>query len=255
MRTWLDEDVWQSSVAGYGYSSLGEVRNLDRDVGREANVADVVVFMALYMTKRITLLEIAPSAGKLLFQAISSFEDALLFAVDMENINPTLSRLLTETSPAVDLAAAVYPLGYVTPRSAPAHSAEYLYAPDHNIVRYIASDPLNKMAWAALEGAQFNVIVSRTRRRTAETMRHEYAMLKQFRLLDEAEFLLVFEDLEESETMDAVFADLVSDIKAAVSVYSVITRIRGESGKNDAYRRVGIVTTLDLTGFEHRQVF
>eukprot|EP00300_Choanocystis_sp_HF-7_P043364 c9941_g1_i1.p1 GENE.c9941_g1_i1~~c9941_g1_i1.p1 ORF type:complete len:213 (+),score=52.52 c9941_g1_i1:576-1214(+) len=209
------------------------------------------MFMSTYLSKRMTYLEVAPSAGKLLFQAVNYFEEALVFALEIEDINPTLARLLTETSPPVPLTGHAYPLGYSSPRMTPSTAAEYVHTSSKSVVRYLSADPLNAAAWELLVGNKYNVFVSGTRKRTAETLRYEYEMLQRFALLDDTEFVLVFLHLDTAE-VEAVFADIAAQLTSSITVYSVVVRVRGTSGKNAAYDRVGIVTTLDLSDFTKR---
>ncbi|KNC55328.1 uncharacterized protein AMSG_12402 [Thecamonas trahens ATCC 50062] len=260
---WMDSEVLAQSLTGYGLDA-DAVLLLDRDLGREPVLTDVLSYLTLYLYEPLSVLVIGDEVGKSVFQLLNLHSQAALTALCIEDINPTLERFLTRSTVAQELGPPALPFGYKSPRShgAPATVTRYVYKPKDNTLAYYAGDVQDDAVWTALEGAKFNVIVSLVDL-SPQLLRYMYSKLTRHDLIVRSEFVLLFDGLAD-DALVPIFRDMVKDLgshpTAAASdgtphVSSCVARMRGALlGKNAPYRDVGLITTLDLSEFRRRHV-
>ena len=289
---WLAQSTIDASLSAYPLRDFGPVpalapdygpELLDRDLGREPVLTDVLLFLSLYLTQgvpphapprsrstgggggggggkktantpgRLHVLLLGDDVGKTVFQVLNFHSNAHVVDVSIEDPNPALVRFLVqEREPAPLPDPSSLPFGYASLRGH-GERTPFVYKPKENTLLHYAADVQDDSVWAALKGTQFNVILSLVPL-DPSFLRYMYSKLTRHNLIHRSEFIFLIDGLTD-ESLLPIFKDMVKDIGESTPISSCIARMRGGLlGKNAPYHDVGLITTLDLSEFQRRHV-
>jgi hypothetical protein len=176
--------------------------------------------------------------GKNFFQMLNQWNDALLIGFDIEDINPVLEAYLEKGRRVSRETMAG------SPRKRPSHLTDYAFKKNHNHVRYLAGDLFDDSSWERLAGNTFNLVFSDACHDPRAIVR-EWQLIKSLQLLDEDEFIFVWDDLRGE--MQAAFDQISGEMRKSFQIPASeiwLGRCRGWFGVNQSYHEVGVVRNL-----------
>jgi hypothetical protein len=122
---------------------------------------------------------------------------------------------------------------------------EYLYALNQNRIKYISGDIFDENSWQRLAGVKYNIIFSDAFH-SPDALLHEYELIKKYGLLDEDEFLLVWDDLHGQ--METSFIKIWAELNRKYNLKEdskLRIRVNGWVGKNENLHEIGIITKFN----------
>ena len=237
VKSWITDSDYENSICHYGIRP--KMRHLiDAAVGEETTLSDLIAFLAKDLTKDVRYLEIGVSVGKNFFQMLNQWNGALLVGFDIEDISPVLKRYL-EKGEGVS-----WETMEGSPRKNPSNLTDYTFEKNRNHVRYLAGDLFDDASWARLVGSSFNLVFSDACHEPKALLR-EWHLIKSLRLLDEDEFVFVWDDLRGE--MQAAFNQISGEMRKMFHIPASevwLGRCRGWFGTNQGHHEVGVVRNL-----------
>lgn len=202
IKKWIDDDVYNNSVFHYGLPP--EVKHLiDRESDRNITYSDVLLYLSSFLEKRVNYLELGVSVGKNYYQMMNYFKNSTLTGFDIERINPViegfLERIDHETWSSIKS----------SPKKDKSSLAKYIYPINFSQINYISADIFDETAWGKIAGAKYNIIFSDALH-SPDALLYEYEMINKYGLLDEDEFILMWDDLHGE--METAFMTIWSDL-------------------------------------------
>jgi hypothetical protein len=234
VKSWIADRDYENSIYHYGIRPRNR-HVIDAAIGEETTISDLIAFLAKDLTKDVRYLEIGVSVGKNFFQMLNQWNDALLVGFDIENINPVLERYLEKG------AAVSWKTMESSPRKNPSSLTDYTFKENRNHVRYLAGDLFDDASWARLADCNFNLVFSDACHEPEAILR-EWQLIKSLRLLDNDEFVFVWDDLRGE--MQAAFGQISADMRIMFHIPASdvwLGRCRGWFGVNQRYHEVGVV--------------
>jgi hypothetical protein len=238
VKNWITDSDYENSIYRYGIREKNRGR-IDAPVGEETTLADLIAFLSKDLKKDLHYLEIGVSVGKNLFQMLHQWNNALLVGFDIEDINPVLEDYLKKG------ARVSWQTMKGSPRKKQSNLTDYTFEQNHNHVRYLAGDLFDDSSWARLAGNSFNLIFSDACHEPSAILR-EWHQIKSLRLLDQDEFIFVWDDLRGE--MQAAFEQIAAEMRTAFSIPASeiwLGRCRGWYGVNQRHHEVGVVRKLN----------
>lgn len=232
ISTWIDAETLERSVFQYGIPAE-HLPKLNLPTDHYTTYTDIIAFLTDRMGAPIRYLEVGVSVGKNFWQIANYVENAIITGLDVEELNPTIrdrfeckEREMWTGDPSL-----------LRPQSSTA-----IYRYHSNTIRYHCMDEFDETGWQRMSGEKFNVYFSDAFH-NPEALRFEYQMLKKYNLLDENEFVMIWDDL--GGAMEEVFLEIFNDVLAKgkpVYKYRFITN----GWVNEKNHQIGIITTLRL---------
>ena len=187
VNSWISDETYDESLYGYGLPRA--LRHLiDNEIGQFVTYSDALAYFGTFLNKRVSYLELGVSVGKNFLQMLNFFSGGTLIGFDIEQINPVLEACLS-------------PLGRQRWDTMPgslkkeqSSLSEYLYVVKNNHVNYLSGDIFDEGSWSKLSGKKFNIILSDAFH-SSEAILFEQTMIEKYDLLDEDEFVLVWDDM------------------------------------------------------------
>ncbi|KAA0593816.1 hypothetical protein J2848_005824 [Azospirillum lipoferum] len=232
---WIEDDVYNNSVMNYGLPQFARPK-IDLNVGYYPIYADLIVYMSKFLDNSIRYLEIGVSVGKTFYLMLENFKESKLTAFDIEDINPTLSARMSFVEEKK------FSRNENSLRKADFSEKEFRKHDKNNIVNYIAGDVLDRFSWERLQGKKYNLIFSDAMH-TAEAINFEMDMLIGLDLIDDREFIVVWDDLE-SPAMTEAFKQIsgrLADTYNLPSSAIFTVDCGGWLGRNEHLHKVGVV--------------
>ncbi len=212
---WIYPDEWVSPPTLFNYGLPRHVFHLiNLPQSNEPTEADLLCMFLLQRAaeepnETLRYLEIGTSVGKNAFQIarfasqfLPSFE---LHFLDLEKPNPTFANLLSALSDAPPVVRegspyvqTKYPSGYVSPRGSTPYRS-HLWKRGSNLFTYHEGDEFDNKIWSreSLGNRPFHVVFSDALH-NPEALLHEFSMLDSQGLVDPANVVYCFDDLEHS---------------------------------------------------------
>lgn len=240
VKKWIDDDVYQHSIFQYGLPErLRPV--IDLELGDDLTYTDVMSYLSRFLEKPVNYLELGVSVGKNLLQMTNMLQHCSLTGFDIEEINPVLQGFFEKVG-RVDT---WHPQPGSMKTSA-SSLTEYRHAPNDNRLMYLSGDVFDENAWRRLAGNKFNVIFSDAFH-SPEALLLEHQMIQKYELLDEAEFIWVWDDL--SGEMPLAFLRIWSDLRQKHHLRRDDKLLVAVNGwvPNDPHP-IGIITRLNRWG-------
>jgi hypothetical protein len=235
LKKWFDPVAHSGSQFGYGVTTSCR-KLLDRPVGSQATLPDLIGHLGESLGNELNYLEIGVSVGKNFSQQIRAGSERSLTAFDIEEAHPNLKKLLTPVQ------RCEFEPGAGSLKQPPSSLTEYLDPIGRNRVWYVAGDVFDNRCWAALEGRKFNFIFSDALHRP-EGLLHEWRMIEQYELLDHDEFVMVWDDL--GGIMSKAFDRIAAEVEAAVGpCIKLQFSMRGWLGVNEYPHQIGLISKL-----------
>jgi len=265
---WIDDTTYNTSFYKYGLPEhLRSV--IDLPIGNLATYSDLLGVLSKYLKKPITYLELGVSVGKNFYQLINLFENTECFGFEIEKINPTLERVLSnyqlidqwDTGDIIENQLCLENLEIFagkklnmewlsgtcakenTLRKEPPTFASYKYKKTNNDIFYLSADIFNENSWKRIGYKKFNLIFSDAFH-NIESLFFEYAMIEKYGLLDEDEFIFVWDDMgnEMTKAVLRIWESLYTKYKEKV-LFQVIP-LRGWFGDNEITHQVAVIMKL-----------
>lgn len=194
---WVSDETYWNSFSCYGVPERSRPTLADVEAG--VSYSDLILFIAKKLP-RLTYLEIGVSVGKNLLQMMNGVENADLWGLDIERINPLLEEYLDEKK-VVWEGRSESP--YTRRRDSQtrvktATLTEYRHAKNRNQIHYLSGDKLEPETWTRLEGVPFNLIFSDACH-TVESIRSELGFLRDLGCYDRDDFVMLWDDLQRSD--------------------------------------------------------
>jgi hypothetical protein len=185
---WIDNSVRQDSIFQYGVPD--EILHLlDKDIGSDITYTDIMLGLVGQFSKPIRYLEIGVSVGKNFLQVAHYLQNASIVGFDIEEINPVLKSKFSPNR------RVEWPTQNNSIKKLPSSLTQFAQPNSHNQIWYLSGDVFDKNSWQKLSGkGQFNLIFSDALH-TAEALMHELDMLFEYDLIDNDEFLMLWDDL------------------------------------------------------------
>lgn len=237
VRSWISDEVWQTSVYGYGIPPEARVL-VDQCIGAEFTYSDAMISLASKLQQPIRYVEFGVSVGKNFLQVASGLRGVSLVGFDIEEINPVLAEYFEVVGRRE---WATTPLSMKKTAS----SLTTLRQPGtSNQVEYLCGDIFDPRSWAQLAGRQFNLVFSDAFH-SPDALQMECAMLLEHELLDSDEVVILWDDL--AGPMEEAFRDVCGRLqrhRRHCVTRSFITPLRGWLGENEGHHSVGILTSF-----------
>jgi len=237
VESWITDSDFENSIYDYGIRPKNRPL-IDAAIGEETTLSDLIAYLSRDLTKDLRYLEIGVSVGKNFFQMLNQWNDAQLVGFDIEDINPVLKRYLEEG------ASVSWETMADSPRKKPSSLTDYTFKENRNHVRYLAGDLFDDGSWAKLAGSKFNLVFSDACHKPEAILR-EWHLIKSLRLLDEDEFVFVWDDVQGE--MQAAFNQISGDMRHMFHIPASevwLGGCRGWFGINQRCHEVGVVRKL-----------
>ena len=235
VKAWFDPVADARSQFGYGVPAACR-ELLDRPVGSQPNLTDLIGHFADCLGGRLNYLEIGVSVGKNFYQQLRAGSERRLTAFEIEEIHPNLRSRLTLVS------RTEYAPSARTLKRSPSSVSEYTDPKGGNQVWYVAGDVFDVRCWAALEGKRFNLIFSDALHRP-DGLVHEWRMIERYDLLDQDEFAIVWDDL--GGPMSLAFDRISTEVaKRTGPCIKLRFPLLGWLGVNEYPHQIGLLARL-----------
>jgi hypothetical protein len=239
VKQWIRDDVYENSLFQYGLPR--RVRHLiDKEIGNDVCYTDVILHQSQFLKQEINYLEVGVSVGKNFFQVANFLEGATLTGIDIEEINPTLESFFNRG------ARVEWSSKHGSIKTTKSSITEYAYPIKRNHVKYLCGDIWDENSWKRFSGQQFNLIFSDALHDPAALL-FEFEMIKKYKLLNEKEFVMIWDDLGGQMTTSfmRIWADL-SRQRNLDNTNKAITLCRGWLGINEHKHTIGIIASFSL---------
>jgi hypothetical protein len=239
INEWISDADYEGSIFQYGLPK--DVRHLiDLEQGEAPTYADAILALSHRLRTQVNYLEIGVSVGKTFWQVLNGVKNSKVTGFDIEDVNPSLARMLGETT-----SASKWQSPPESMRKVDAVDLVFERTAAGNSVRYLAADVFDAAAWDRLDGEKFNLIFSDAFH-SPDALLHEFRMIRDKNLLDHNEFILVWDDLH-GHMLDA-FHEICRSIRGEMAGScgpEFILPLNGWLGKHEVQHPVGFLLKLD----------
>lgn len=268
--SWSDDYSYKNSLGLYGCSEDFRFM-LDRDIGSDITYSDVIPYLNSFLKSEVSYLELGVSLGKNFIQVVDNILIGAAVGFEIESINPALKNFFKKEeildswntfdksnfSEAEVLNKAEQLLGvdsykyeediikYCTgERSIKKNSstlASYDYEGSAVGVFYLNGDLFDDNTWLRLKNRKFNSVFSDAFHNSVGLVQ-EFMQIEKYGLLNDDEFVMVWDDLGEYE-MTEVYFQIYKALreKHEGKLVSILLPVRGWAGVNECYHRIGII--------------
>ena len=256
VKVWIEKKDWEAPPSFFTYGLPPWAYPwVNLDVGTDPIGHDLITLLGVNLKRplaKLHYLEIGVSVGKCLFTQLQYFgEGVLVFAYDLEEVNPTFSRMLVQGTELDSWREEELRAGAVSQRRASGNehidTIKQFFSPAGGELRYLASDEYNYVGWARLakQNVVFDLIYSDAFH-TPEALLFE---ANQFLpLLNKANFAIVWDDCEGTMVTEAV-CPILEKLRTrphAPPVFFNIFVIGGWMGENEAKHHTCVATSINL---------
>lgn len=234
VNQWIDEETYKNSVFHYGLP-LSSKELIDREINSQITYTDAILYLSRFLKKPVNYLELGVSVGKNFFQAASFLENSVMIGFDIEEINPTLEQFFKKRYDYIEWDTMANSL-----KTGKSSLIEYDY--HHNQIYYLSGDIFDDNSWKQLSGRKFNIIFSDAFH-DPKALIHEYNMIKKYDLLDQEEFIMIWDDLggEMTESFKMICQELSCHYHQN-NLNNTTILLNGWLGSHEHKHQIGIVT-------------
>jgi hypothetical protein len=228
INSWIDHSTIENSVFNYGIP-LNLLPKLDLTIDYYTTYTDILAHLSAKLTNPIQYLEIGVSAGKNFWQLANFLQNARLTGMDIELINPVLEsqfRFVEDYS------------WEGQPQLLRKNSSTSIYHYNTNNIQYHCMDEFDETGWSKMSGQKFNIFFH-----DPKALWFEYEMIEKYNLLDETEFVMMWDDL--GGNMASAFSEIHLEMQKRIQglyKYQFITN----GWMNDRTHQIGIITNIKL---------
>lgn len=238
INNWIDDEVYEKSIYQYGLPR--QVRHIiDREIDADITYTDTILFLSSFLKKDINYLELGVSVGKNFFQVTNFLKNSNITGFDIEDINPTLERFFSKKN-RIEWETMK---GSMKKKNSSINT--YLYEPNNNKIWYLSGDVFDEKSWQRLSGNKYNIIFSDAFH-SPEALLIEYEMVKKYGLIDEEEFILIWDDLhgEMEISFNKIWLDLQQKYNLKENDKLRIC-LNGWLGQNEFVHEIGIISKIN----------
>ncbi len=209
VKEWMNLDIFRKSYWGYGIRKDGF--NSINTIEEQITYTDLMLFVSRFLQKKINYLEIGVSAGKNLLQVCNYLNNSSIFGIDIEEINPLLEEFFEPLQAPIQWEEGTLFIqgNNPYPKEKIPSLRKYVYPRNHNPFTYLSCDKFRESTWEQLKGNKFNFIFSDSYH-NPESIKDEMERIKKYSLLDEDEFLFVWDDMHGE--MVNTFLEIANDL-------------------------------------------
>ena len=235
---WIDDEVYEKSIYQYGLPR--QVRHLiDLDIGRDITYSDAILYLSSFLKRDINYQELGVSVGKNFYQITNFLKNSNLTGFDIEEINPILEGFFRKVN------RVEWETMKGSMKKKKSSLTTYFYEPNNNQIKYLSGDIFDENSWRRLSGDKYNIIFSDAFH-TPEALLYEYEMIKKYGLIDDEEFILIWDDL--NGEMETSFNKIWFDLRKKYNLkennkYRI--GLNGWLGQNEFVHEIGIVTKFN----------
>ncbi len=270
MTSWVARSDWLSPPSLYNYGLPDSVFHLiNNDVGLFPIGHDLLSFLGsqllsvararerrLQPPRRLHYFEVGVSVGKCLFTQLEFFgPSALIFAYDLEDINPSFARMLAPGAPAVldSFTEEHLKPGQSSIRRQPGiertDTIKKFVSPAGGELLYLAADEFNSAGWVHLkrQNITFDLLYSDAFHDPSALI-FEAEQLLSHGLINLQSFAMVWDDCYPGMETLAV-CPMLQRMRGTTGVpplFTMIVMIHGWLGTSEFEHRTCILSTLDL---------
>jgi hypothetical protein len=234
---WIEDGVYNSAVFGYGIPD--RIKHLiDKEVGDDITCSDLLLYFSQLLEENLSYLELGVSVGKNFWQVLNFHTHSNLTGFDIELINPVLQGFLTKVG-SVEWET----MGGSAKKGISSLTA-YRYEANQNTVSYLSGDILDENSWKRLWGQKFNLVFSDALH-DPEALLFEWKMIEKYRLLNDNEFVIAWDDL--GGLMTISFIRIFAEIRKRYRLQrrnGFLTHCRGWLGVNEPEHAIGIIVNV-----------
>lgn len=248
VNNWIDDEIYEKSIYQYGLPQ--QARHLiDLEIGKDITYSDAILYLCSFLKKDVRYLELGVSVGKNFFQITNFLKNSQITGFDIEEINPILEKIFTKIDRK----------DWETMKGSMKHEnsslTTYSYSQNNNKIAYLSGDVFDENSWKRLAGNRYNVIFSDAFH-TPEALLIEYEMIKKFQLIDDEEFILVWDDLHGD--METSFNKIWFDLQKKYNLEEqskLRVGLNGWLGQNEFIHEIGVIMKFkDMRDFTCQSV-
>lgn len=269
VKYWIEDITYKNSIFNYGLPQ--RVRHLiDYNIGDEITYSDLLIFLSQFLKQKINYLELGVSVGKNFFQVINALNNAQCYGFEFEKINPTLEKFFSDkkiinswesfnkTEYLLNINSLKYIYGNIdyqwwqksckkenSLKKDQSEFIQYYYPTTNNQIYYLNGNVFDESCWEKLDSKKFNLIFSDAFHKP-EGLYNEFEMIKKYDLLNEEEFIIIWDDLGGimTEAFNKIWNQLYS--KYQDRVFMQLVQVRGWLGINEYLHTIGIIAKLNI---------
>lgn len=234
VKNWIDDDVYEKSIYQYGLPIQAK-QLINVDMGRNITYTDAILYLSSCLKKEINYLELGVSVGKNFFQIANFIEHSKLTGFDIEKINPILESFFQKKD-HIEWATLKE-----SKKQEKSSLTTYYYAKRNNEISYLSGDIFDENSWKRLSGNKYNLFYSDAFH-TPDALIYEYEMITKYLLIDDEEFILVWDDLHEEmeKSFDKIWHKLQKKYNLKENNRLRIG-LNGWLGQNEFIHEIGII--------------
>jgi hypothetical protein len=248
--TWEEDAAMRASIFRYGIPGFYKPGELSWPIDDNATVPDTIAWTALQLRGPVRYLEIGVSVGKTLYQMMHFLGPrTVVVAMDLENINPPLERLLVSKQTV----SSYVPDDYLR-RGRPSGASLYRGLSGQDFY-YLTTDEFDARGWAHLVGLNqtFNLIFSDAMHKPT-ALAYEWERIRDLGLLPIRDrvtpWYMLWDDL--LGDMMPAYERIVDDCRkhaaaAGVTVYGRVVKVNGWVGQHETFKHpIGVMSNQPL---------
>lgn len=271
VTSWVARSDWLSPPSLFNYGLPDSVSHLiNNDVGPLPIGHDLLSFLGsqllsvarareprLQPPRRLHYFEVGVSVGKCLFTQLEFFgPSVLVFAYDLEDINPSFARMLAPGAPAVldSFTEERLKPGQSSIRRQPGmertDTIKKFVSPAGGELLYLAADEFNSAGWAHLrrQNITFDLLYSDAFHDPSALI-FEAEQLLSHGLINLQSFAIVWDDCSASTMEDKAVCPMLQRMRGIPGIpplFNMNVMIHGWVGISESEHRTCILSTLDL---------
>ncbi len=234
VNNWIDDEIYEKSIYQYGLPQHAK-HLINLDIGKDISYSDAILYYSSFLKKDIKYLELGISVGKNFFQITNFLKNSNITGFDIEEINPILENFFHKSK------RIKWETMKGSMKKTKSSLTTYSYPPNNNRITYVSGDVFDENSWKQLSGNKYNIIFSDAFH-APEALLHEFQMIKKYSLIDEDEFILIWDDLhgEMNSSFNQIWFDLSKkyDLK---NNNKLRISLNGWLGQNEFVHEIGII--------------
>ncbi len=237
VEEWLSEDMYNKSYWNYGIPKHPKNVTI---VEKKFTYTDAMLYLTRFLNGKINYLEIGVSCGKNFLQNCNYLQNSMLAGIDIEEINPVLEQFF-DSRQQIKQWDSTFTDFHGILRQKKSSLTQYKYTSNHNTIFYSSGNKFDEQTWEVLAGKKFNFIFSDSCHKR-ESLISEINMIQKYELLNESNFLIVYDDL--GGELKNVFWEIAEKLSRMYNIerkYIQVLDAYGSYGYERSPHRVGFI--------------